>query len=391
MKQIARNYVWWGTLDADIERTSAACAACRSQRDAPPAAPLHSWPWPHEPWARLNMDFLGPFRGKYYLVIVDAHSKWIEVEKVSSTSATIVIGALRRLFARFGLPKRIVSDNGPPFSSAEFAKYLSLNGIKHSAVAPYHPASNGAAENAVKTVKRVLKKACLEGVDDETALSKFLFMYRNSEQSTTGREPAVAMFGRRLRGRLDLLRAAPGEAVRDKQLRQEEQGARATRLLAPGDRVLSRDYSARADKWSDGLVVERTGPVSYKVKMTDGRVHKRHVDQLIADKNGKSRFSLSRNVCESDCELGDAESNLGGEERSLTIPHPDVRERSHPESPKESEATATPPDSPDGEVMGTPLTSPQGPSPATSPSPPASARRRRRAALKCAEKIKTLK
>ncbi|XP_028042707.1 uncharacterized protein K02A2.6-like, partial [Bombyx mandarina] len=61
----------------------AQCQACRSQRAAPPSVPLHSWPWPEEPWARLNLDFLGPFNNKYYLIIVDAHSKWIEVEKLS--------------------------------------------------------------------------------------------------------------------------------------------------------------------------------------------------------------------------------------------------------------------------------------------------------------------
>lgn len=193
MKQIARNYVWWENMDEDIERTARECAACRAQRPAPPPAPLHSWPWPVEPWSRLNIDFLGPFQNKYYLVVIDAHSKWIEVEKVNTTSAVIVIQCLRQLFARFGLPKRIVSDNGPPFSSAEFERYLKGNGIKHTLIAPYHPASNGAAENAVRSVKRALKKAQLEKEDENAALCRFLFTYRNTEHSTTGREPAVAL------------------------------------------------------------------------------------------------------------------------------------------------------------------------------------------------------
>lgn len=378
MKQIARNYVWWETLDADIERLCAACEACRSQRAAPPPAPLHSWPWPHEPWARLNMDFLGPFRGKYYLVIVDAHSKWIEVAKVGSTSASSVIGCLRRLFARFGLPKRIVTDNGPPFSSAEFETYLQGNGIRHSAVAPYHPASNGAAENAVRTIKRVLKKAVLEGTNDDTALCKFLFMYRNSAHSTTGREPAVAMFGRRLRGRLDLLRADPGEAVRDKQLLQEERGAQARplRVLAPQDKVLSRDYSARADKWTDAVVMERSGPVSYKVKTTDGRVHKRHVDQLLADRSGKSRFSLSDVGLKSDCELGESKSESRGKIESpggslACSPRMSTPLSSPPASPYYSPQMSTPPSTSPAKAQPVPLE-----------------RTRRRAALECVKKLR---
>lgn len=380
MKQIARNYVWWETLDADIERVCAACEACRSQRAAPPPAPLHSWPWPHEPWARLNMDFLGPFRGKYYLVIVDAHSKWIEVAKVASTSASSVIGCLRRLFARFGLPKRIVTDNGPPFSSSEFGTYLQGNGIRHSAIAPYHPASNGAAENAVRTIKRVLKKACLEGMDDDVALCKFLFMYRNSEHSTTGREPAVAMFGRRLRGRLDLLRADTGEAVREKQLQQEQRDAQARplRVLAPQDKVLARDYSARADKWTDAVVLERSGPVSYKVKTTDGRVQKRHVDQLLADKSGKSRFSLSDLGQKSDCELGDAKS---GSYENIGSPS----SRSRACSPRMSTPMCSTPDSPYySPQMSTPATTPT----AAAATPAPVERTRRRAALECFKKLK---
>ncbi|XP_063625248.1 uncharacterized protein K02A2.6-like [Cydia splendana] len=253
MKQIARNYVWWDTLDADIERVAEQCAACRAQRSAPAPAPLHSWPWPGEPWARLNLDFLGPFNNAYYLVIIDAHSKWIEVEKIKTGSASVVINCLRTLFARFGLPKQVVTDNGPPFSSAEFGSYLRRNGIRHTLVAPYHPASNGAAENAVRTIKRVLKKAVIENEKDVTALSRFLFMYRNTEHSTTKKEPAVALLGRRLRGRLDLLRPDTADVVRTAQRASERRSeGHALRQGEPGAEVLVRDYARGAHKWAEG-------------------------------------------------------------------------------------------------------------------------------------------
>ncbi|XP_041987296.1 uncharacterized protein K02A2.6-like [Aricia agestis] len=293
MKQIARNYVWWENLDSDIEQVARECVACRQLRAAPPAAPLHSWPWPAEPWSRLHVDFLGAFNGCYFLVVIDAHSKWIEVEKVTSTSASVVIGHLRKLFARFGLPKRLVSDNGPPFSSFEFAQYLERNGIRHTLIPPYHPSSNGAAENAVRSVKRVLKKAQLEKEDYNIALNRFLFTYRNTEQSTTGREPAVALLGRRLRGRLDLLRPDVAERVRSGQLRREldDAATRPVRVLAPDEPVMLRDYTKSDRKWTEGVVMERKGPVSYKVKADDGKIHKRHIDQL---QTRKSRHSLSK-------------------------------------------------------------------------------------------------
>ncbi|CAK1587023.1 unnamed protein product [Parnassius mnemosyne] len=307
MKQIARNYVWWETLDVDIERTVQECVACRSQRSAPAPALLHSWPWPEEPWARLNLDFLGPFNNKYYLVIVDAYTKWIEVDHVSGTSAAVVIDCLRKKFARFGLPKRIVSDNGPPFSSAEFKKYLDINGIRHTLVAPYHPSSNGAAENAVKMVKRALKKAQVDNENVNTALSKFLFSYRNTEHSTTGCEPAMLMFGRRLRGRLDLLRPDTRDLVRQRQEISEQRRDTALRVAEPQDSVLLRDYSQNRGKWTEGTVVRRESPVSYTVKSQDGRVHKRHIDQILTTKHPKSRFSLSK-VEEEAYDITDTES-----------------------------------------------------------------------------------
>ncbi|XP_059045677.1 uncharacterized protein K02A2.6-like [Achroia grisella] len=292
MKQLARNYLWWEGLDADIERVCRECSACASQRDQPPPAPLHSWAWPTEPWERLNIDFLGPFRNKYYLVIIDAHSKWLEVDNVSSTSAAAVIHSLRKIFARFGLPKSIVSDNGPPFSSAEYLNYLNRNGIKRILVAPYHPSSNGAAENAVKLVKQVLRKATMEREDYDTALCKFLFTYRNTEHCTTQKEPSLALLGHRLRGRLDLLRPVNKDLVQARQNRQATGRDRVLREVLPGESVLVRNYGNKDIKWKDATVIEKTGPVSYVVKTKDDHLHKRHIDQIIGKNVRKSRHSL---------------------------------------------------------------------------------------------------
>ncbi|XP_045510461.1 uncharacterized protein K02A2.6-like [Colias croceus] len=295
MKQIARNYVWWDNIDSDIECMARECAACRETRAAPRAAPVHSWPWPSEPWSRIHIDFLGPFNHDYYLILIDAHSKWIEVEKVSTTSARLVINCLRQWFARFGLPKRLISDNGPPFSSSEFANYLQRNGIKHTLIAPYHPSSNGAAENAVRSIKSVLKKAQVDRTDTSVALARFLFSYRNTEQCTTGVEPAVSLLGRRLRGRLDLMRPDTAERVRAAQIVEEQRRPTPLRIAKEGDRIFMRDYSKNNSKWVDGIITDSLSLVSYKVQTSDGRKHKRHIDQLLTR---KSRFSLSQAVSE---------------------------------------------------------------------------------------------
>ena len=148
-------YVWWPGINADIEKSVRLCGKCQEVRSSPPVAPLHPWKWP---WARLHVDFARPFQGKYILVSIDAHSKWIEAVCTSTTSSSAVIEELRTLFAKFGLPESIVSDNGSCFVSEEFKSFLKRNGIKHTTSEPYHPATNGLAERAMQVVKRGLKK-----------------------------------------------------------------------------------------------------------------------------------------------------------------------------------------------------------------------------------------
>ena len=90
---------------------------------------------------------------KYFLLLVDAHSKWIEVRPVNNATSTITIDQLRSIFATHGLPEMLVTDNGTVFTSDEFNRFTKQNGIRHVRSAPYHPASNGLVERAVQTLE----------------------------------------------------------------------------------------------------------------------------------------------------------------------------------------------------------------------------------------------
>ena len=120
MKSVARSYFWWSGLDQDIEKTAQSCQQHQENKSNPPVAPLHPWLWPTEPWKRIHIDFAGPFLNKTFLIVVDAHSKWPEVITTSHQTIT----ALQTLFAKYGLPEQ-VSDNGPQFTSDDFAQFLS--------------------------------------------------------------------------------------------------------------------------------------------------------------------------------------------------------------------------------------------------------------------------
>ena len=127
MKSLARMFVWWPKLDESIEAEVRHCSECQLNQSALKKA-LHPWEWPNKPWSRLHVDFAGPFQDHTFLIVMDAHSKWLEAFAVKSSSSA-VIHCLRALFARFGLPDILVSDNGTGFISEEFIEFLQLNGI----------------------------------------------------------------------------------------------------------------------------------------------------------------------------------------------------------------------------------------------------------------------
>lgn len=278
-KALARSYVWWPGVDEAVEALCRACAVCAAEADAPPRHAPSLWPWPTKPWSRIHVDFLGPFLGKIYLVMVDARTKWIEAFEVPSTAAQHTITKLSETFARWGLPKQIVSDNGPPFTSTELSSFLDKSGIEHTFAAPYHPASNGAAENAVRTIKRVIKKAARQKINISEALNTFLLYYRNVEHSTTGASPAALMLGRQVRTKLDALRPDCEGRVRAAQRRQAAGGGAPAHAYRPGDPVWVRQHQGPA-RWVPGEVSEQLGNRNYKTVDSDGKSAHRHVDQL---------------------------------------------------------------------------------------------------------------
>ena len=117
--------------------------------------------------------------------MVDAHSKWTEAVPMTTITASRTIKALQALFARYGLPEQLVSDNGPQFTSDDFAQFMRANGIKHILCAPYHPSSNGLAERFIQTFKRVMKAGDKDGQRIITQLSRFLLRYRSTPHSIT--------------------------------------------------------------------------------------------------------------------------------------------------------------------------------------------------------------
>lgn len=281
MKGLARSRIWWPGLAKQVEETVQGCGACQSHQNTPAPAPLHPWPWPKSPWERIHVDFAGPVKGVMYFVIVDSHSKWIEVEPMNSTTTEKTMDVLRSLFARYGLPKELVSDNGPQFTAAAFTEFMSTNGIRHSKSAPYHPATNGAAERVVQTLKNALRA----GKDDTSSinqrLAQFLLAYRTTPHSTTGVPPTDLFLKRSLRTRLDVMRPSLEDKVVAKQQDQKkyhDQHAR-ERTFSVNQEVMVRNWR-EGPKWVRGTVQRKLGALSYEVEV-GSQVWRRHANQLL--------------------------------------------------------------------------------------------------------------
>ena len=181
MKSLARQYVWWPGIDADLEQKVKTCKVCQSTCNSLAPVPLHPWEWPRQPWSRVHADYAGPFMGQMFLLLVDAHTKWMDIHIVPSATSQLTIEKMKKTFATLELPEMLVTDNGSVFTSSEFADFVKRNDIRHVTSSPYHPSSNGLAEHAVQTMKNGLKKVVSGSL--ETKLAQFLFKYRLTPQS----------------------------------------------------------------------------------------------------------------------------------------------------------------------------------------------------------------
>ncbi|CAK1596200.1 unnamed protein product [Parnassius mnemosyne] len=221
-------------------------------------------------------------------------------QRVRHTRHSAVADALSRMISthKENLPRQIVSDNGPPFTSQEFQLFLKDNGIEYIFSAPYHPASNGAAENVVRMGKRVIKKALVQGVNIDIALNRFLLVYRNTEHCTTGVSPAKLLQGRSLRTRLDCLKPELRPRVRREQARQARAAGGSRRQFAPGDRVWYRDYRNSVVKWLKGEVHSRLRETDYNILGADKVFIHRHVDQIRPRSGEPDREGEDRDVSE---------------------------------------------------------------------------------------------
>lgn len=246
-------------------------------RQNPKKSELIPWSRPSGVWQRVHIDFFGPYHNSYFLLVLDAYSKWLEVKEMKKITTDNTIVELREIFGRWGLPVTLVSDNGAQLTSHVFTTFLKSNGIVHLRTAPGHPATNGAAENAVKTTKHALSAALADiknkYVPKSVILNKFLLGYRNAPHSTTGESPSVLMLGRKLRCRLDLLYKLDEEVERERQDKSiKNYNGSQYKVFKEGDEVMIKCYKqGNKESWLKATVKKVLGTKRYECESNDDK------------------------------------------------------------------------------------------------------------------------
>ena len=303
-------------MRADAAAYVKRCDSC--QRNAPVSkAPAHELtsiasPWPFAQW---GIDIVGPFpiapaQKKLLLVATDYFSKWIEAEAFASIKDKDVVRFLwKSIVCRYGIPRSIVSDNGPQFDSRVYRDFCEGLSIKNLYSTPRYPQSNGQAEASNKTILTALKKrldsAKGKWVDE---LPGVLWAYRTTSRRPTGISPFALTYGMEAvipteigmpTLRTDTPEQSNNEAVAENldmadELREAASIRMASyqkrlanwynkrtkpRTFQPGDFVLRKVFENTADptagklqsNWEDPYVVVRAGSAgSYALDKLDG-------------------------------------------------------------------------------------------------------------------------
>lgn len=302
--QRARDVIFWPKMSSDITDMVLKCTTCLERRNSNPKEPILPRAVPEYPWQTIATDLFS-WNEQDFIVAVDYYSRFFEVERLSNTHSSTVIQKLKGIFARYGIPQVVVSDNGPQYSSEEFRKFAKVYDFQHETSSPHHPASNGLAEKYVQIVKRILSKAKADNRDPYLAMLE----YRTSPVCGSY-SPSQLLMGRKLRSVLPITttqlkpRTPDPEHVRaniqaSRTLQKKYHDARSVPLkpLHVGDPIRIQQANGL---WKPGMVTQKHSERSYIVSANDGGTYRRNRQKLLASR--EPQFSPPSVLPEPDCD-----------------------------------------------------------------------------------------
>ncbi len=272
----ARELIYWPGMSSEIRQYIEACHVCCTFSDGQSQEPLIVSEVPSRPWAKVGTDIF-TLQGRNYLVTVDYFSTFFEVDYLPETTSDVVVHKLKHHFARHGVPDEVRSDGGPQYTSADFKTFAREWNFVHKISSPGNSKSNGAAEAAVKTAKRIMKKSFAAKEDPYIGLLN----HRNTPTEGVGTSPAQRLFGRRTKTLLPTTaEQLKPQGYSDSAIRMEEKKAKvASRYvhrkelqpISPGTTVMMKPVTPFAKEWREGVVTKPLSPRTYEVQTPDGK------------------------------------------------------------------------------------------------------------------------
>ena len=202
MKRKLRLAYWWAGMDTSIDNTVRACKACENSEKTHPKSPYQTTaiPRPTKPWENLAIDVTGPFATapsncKYAVVLIDYYSSYPQVLWTKEATTETVSNWLSEVFACFGNPISLRSDNGPQFTSIAFTNFLANRGIRHQRTPNYNPERNGLVERFNGTLKRATQ-TFTSNSDWKQQFLEFIANFR-ATPLLSGQSPSELIFGGR--------------------------------------------------------------------------------------------------------------------------------------------------------------------------------------------------
>ena len=191
----ARLTIYWPDIDGDIENYVKGCRHCQNHLPSNTKEPLLLKPVPARPFQQVAVDFAS-YGGRRFLIIVDCKTGWPDVIDMGrDTTAQKLTNVLRDQFCRTAVQDVLWSDGGPQFTSSKFANFLVNWGTSHITSSPHYPQSNGQAEAAVKSMKKLMSAAWQGKSVNWGKLSRSLLQYGNTPCRKDGLSPAQKLFG----------------------------------------------------------------------------------------------------------------------------------------------------------------------------------------------------
>ena len=321
----ARDTIYWPNMNKHVKDYISKCAVCRKHdiRQGKETLMMHDIPL--RPWEKIGLD-LFTFDDKDYLITVDYFSNFFEIDYLKDTKSKTVVNKLKYQFARYGIPDTCMSDNGPQFTSETFKHFSKTWKFNHVTSSPLYPQSNGKVENAVKSAKRIMKKAKDSQSDPYLALLDF----RNTPTQGMKTSPVQRLMNRRSKTMLPItdkllkpdnvnLQTARNEIQKNKYNQETYYNKSAKDLapLKPGDvvRIQPSQSIGSGGDWEKGVISKTVQKRSYEVRTDRGiyRRNRRHLRKSNEDvqgnefmQDGKYDFDI---VTESNQETGTENRN----------------------------------------------------------------------------------